>query len=137
MSQARTIQWIAPGRDGPWRSAILRYRANPALRQSVEAICRPNSIDTWALSLAAIFMFLATAFAICAQFAIGAAPADRMWSFFLYWISAAFTVTVLLPWLLCRAVHAGMAVTRVVRRLRPLQLELRASAEPSATAPVH
>lgn len=107
------------------------------LRGGVTAICRLTFLDRLALGFAAVFLFLTVAAAVSANFAIGEAPAARMWGFLGYWALAAFAAGVAGPWLLCRTLHASVVIGKIVLREMDVQAARRvASVEPSATATV-
>lgn len=107
------------------------------LRGGLPAICRLTFFDRLALGFAAVLLFLTVAAAVSANFAIGDAPAARMWGFLGYWALAAFAVGVAGPWLLCRTLHASVVFGKIVLREMDVQASRKAaSVEPSATATV-
>ena len=107
------------------------------LRGGLPEICRPTFLDRLALVSVAVFTFLTAAAAISTNFAIGEAPAERMWGFFGHWALLGFVVAVAGPWLVCRTLHAGVVFARIVLRGMDLEaLGRRTPVEPSAIATV-
>lgn len=87
-------------------------------------ICRFTAIDKVALGFAAAFLFVAAAVAICAYVAIGDAPEGRMWAFLLSWAAIGLGASVVVPWALCRALHAATFTARIAWNQRATHGEM-------------